>query len=223
MDRPMTTLFMLMSVDGKISTGATDNFDFDKDLPGVPFAQDGLHQYYEIEQTTDLWSFNTGRVQAKIGVNAAPIPKKTRVSFVLLDNHHLSQHGVEYFCSKSKEFVLLTTNRDHPAFHVQRANLHIIWQNSLDLPAAFCKLKTDYGCERLTLQSGGTTNTLLLRKQLIDYIDIVVAPVLVGGKDTPTVLDGTNPVTLSDVKALRLIDCKPLQASYLRLRYQAIY
>lgn len=28
MDRPVTTLFMLMSVDGKISTGATDNLDF---------------------------------------------------------------------------------------------------------------------------------------------------------------------------------------------------
>lgn len=33
MDRPITTLFMLMSVDGKISTGATDDLDVDKDFP----------------------------------------------------------------------------------------------------------------------------------------------------------------------------------------------
>jgi len=33
MERPMTTLFMLMSVDGKISTGATDDFDVDRDFP----------------------------------------------------------------------------------------------------------------------------------------------------------------------------------------------
>ena len=31
---------------------------------GIPGLKEGLHQYYEIEQTTDLWSFNTGRFGA---------------------------------------------------------------------------------------------------------------------------------------------------------------
>ena len=35
MDRAITTLFMLMSVDGKISTGASDDLDVDKDLPSI--------------------------------------------------------------------------------------------------------------------------------------------------------------------------------------------
>ena len=35
MGRPITTLFMLMSVDGKISTGATDELDFDQDFPRI--------------------------------------------------------------------------------------------------------------------------------------------------------------------------------------------
>ena len=51
MDRPITTLFMLMSVDGKISTGATDDLDIDKDFPKIAGVREGLHQYYEIEQT----------------------------------------------------------------------------------------------------------------------------------------------------------------------------
>ena len=63
MDRPITTLFMLMSVDGKISTGATDDLDIDKDFPKIAGVREGLHQYYEIEQTTDLWSLNSGRVK----------------------------------------------------------------------------------------------------------------------------------------------------------------
>lgn len=67
MDRPITTLFMLMSVDGKISTGATDDLDVDKDFPKIKGVNEGLYQYYEIEQTTDLWSFNSGRVQEKNG------------------------------------------------------------------------------------------------------------------------------------------------------------
>ena len=35
MDRPVTTLFMLESLDGKISTGAGDNLDIDKDFPKI--------------------------------------------------------------------------------------------------------------------------------------------------------------------------------------------
>ncbi len=51
MDRPIATLFMLMSVDGKISTGSTDELDIDRDFPKLPGVREGLHQYYEIEQT----------------------------------------------------------------------------------------------------------------------------------------------------------------------------
>lgn len=69
MDRPITTLFMLMSVDGEISTGASDLLDEDRDFPIIEGLKEGLHQYYEIEQTTDLWSLNTGRVQAKLGAD----------------------------------------------------------------------------------------------------------------------------------------------------------
>ena len=69
MNRPITTLFMLESLDGKISTGAYDNLDADKDFPKINGVKEGLHQYYEIEQETDLFSLNTGRVMAKIGVN----------------------------------------------------------------------------------------------------------------------------------------------------------
>lgn len=32
LNRPITTLYMLVSLDGKISTGSSDEFDFDKDL-----------------------------------------------------------------------------------------------------------------------------------------------------------------------------------------------
>ena len=135
---------MLMSVDGKISTGATDNMDVDKDLPKINGVREGLHQYYEIEQTTDLWSFNTGRVQAKMGVNEKPFPKKTPVSFVILDNHHLNEHGIRYFCEFSKEFILVTTNPDHPALGVKADNLHIILQKELQLSGMLKSLKNGF-------------------------------------------------------------------------------
>ena len=223
MDRPITTLFMLMSVDGKISTGATDELDVDRDFPKIPGVMEGLHQYYEIEQTTDLWSFNTGRVQAKMGVNEKEMPTKTPVSFVLLDNHHLTENGVRYFCARSKDAVIITTNPLHPAFQVKEDNLHIIFQGQPSLQDALARLKNEYGCDCLTIQSGGTVNGLFLREKLIDFVDIVVAPVLIGGKDTPTLIDGESLKSnqeLNDLGVLELIECEALKNSYLRLRYR---
>lgn len=225
MDRPITTLFMLMSVDGKISTGAADALDVDQDFPKITGVREGLHQYYEIEQTTDLWSLNSGRVQAKMGVNTKPLPSKGPVSFVLIDNKHLDENGVRYFCALSREFVLVTTNQKHPAFHVGEGNLHVIFQKELSLKDALAVLKSDFGCERLTIQSGGTLNGLFLREKLFDYVDIVVAPVLVGGKETPTLMDGRALLSeneLSQLGVLKLQECTVLENSYLRLRYQVI-
>ena len=225
MDRPITTLFMLSSVDGKISTGATDNLDVDKDFPKIAGVREGLHQYYEIEQTTDLWSLNSGRVQAKIGANTKPMPEKIPVSFVLIDNHHLTERGVRYFCALSQKFVLITTNPNHPAYTVNADNLAIVFQEKLCLKSALALLKKDFGCERLTIQSGGTLNALFLKEKLFDYVDVVVAPVLVGGKDTSTLIDGKSFTTedeLAGLGVLQLTNCTVLENSYLRLQYKVI-
>ena len=50
---------MLMSVDGKISTGAIDELDVDREFPRINGMKEGVYQYYEIEKTTDLWSLNS--------------------------------------------------------------------------------------------------------------------------------------------------------------------
>lgn len=226
MERPITTLFMLMSVDGKISTGASDALDMDKDLPKIPGVREGLHQYYEIEQTTDLWSLNSGRVQEKLGANTREMPDKTPVSFVLIDNRHLTEQGIRYFCALSREFVLVTSNTAHPAFQVKEDNLHIICQDELSLSDTLATLKSEFGCERITIQSGGTLNGLFLREKLLDYIDIVVAPILIGGRDTSTLIDGKSLLSedeLPQLGALELEKCTVLENSYLRLRYKVIH
>ena len=226
MDRPITTLFMLMSVDGKISTGATDDLDVDKDFPQIEGLSEGLHQYYEIEQTTDLWTLNSGRVQAKIGVNTKEMPNRTPVSFVIIDNRHLNENGIKYLCTLSKMFVLITSNAKHPAFNLEEDNLHIIYQKELSLKNALIRLKSEYGCERITIQTGGTLNGLFLREKLFDYVDIVVAPVLIGGKDTSTLIDGQSLLSqneLSKLGVLKLQECVVLENSYLRLRYEVIH
>lgn len=222
--RPIVTLFMLMSVDGKVTTGANDSLDFDRDLPSVPGVAEGLWQYYELEQTTDIWSLDSGRVMAKIGANTDLAPKKVGCNFIVLDNSHLTRAGVEYMVAKADRFILVTSNGQHPAFSV-KGDFSIIEQSHSDLPGLLEVLYRDYGCERITLQTGGTLNGLFLRQKLIDFIDIVVAPVLVGGSNVSSLIDGpalTDPSELSQLGILELIEVKPLKNSYVRMRYKVV-
>lgn len=225
MNRPETTLFLLMSVDGKISTGAGDERDVDRDFPGIPGVCEGLGQYYDIEQTTALWSSNTGRVMAKVGMNERPLPKeKLPCSFVLLDNRpHLTAHGVAYLSAWLEWLVIVTADPAHPAYGAAAPNVTVIGQDPFDPAALFAQLYEAFGVRALTVQSGGTVNALLLRAGLIDRVDVVVAPVLVGGEDTPSLIGGASVRTaaeLSQLRPLTLESCEALAHSYLRLRYR---
>lgn len=229
MIKPVTTLFMLMSVDGKISTGCIDDRDVDKDFPHIVGIREGLHQYYELEQTTDLFSLNTGKVLAKVGANT---PKdhvaKIPVSFIIIDNKpHLTDSGVDYFLRMSKDVYIVTTNEKHPAFKRNDAeNLHIIYYaEHIPFRDLFRELRETYNIERMTIQSGGTLNSVLLREGLIDKLSIVVAPALIGGSDTATLIDGKSlqeETELKDIKALKLIDVVKLNDSYVHMKYEVL-
>ena len=226
--RPTTTLFLLMSVDGKISTGDNDSMDVDKDFPNIIGVKEGLYQYYDIEQTTDLWSFNSGRVLAKVGINNIKNPSKTEVSFVVFDNNHLNENGILNMCIKSDKFVLITTNKNHPAFSIPSnlsKNMFIILQNKIDLKYALEVLYKRFKCTDITLQTGGTLNGLFLRNKLIDYLNIVIAPILIGGRNVSTLIDGEAISSSNDLKLLspmKLINCNVLKNSYIQLKYKII-
>ena len=227
MNRPITTLFMLESLDGKISTGANDNLDVDKDFPMIDGVKEGLHQYYELEQKTDWFSLNTGRVMAKIGVNdKKEYHEKVDVIFVIIDNKpHLNENGIDYLCHWGEKLILVTTNKEHPAFNTKYENLDILLYDELDLNKLLEDLYSKYNAKRLTIQSGGTLNGLFVRNNIIDYVNIVIAPVLVGGKDVPTLVDGESikdESELNKLLPLELLECNKLENSYIELKYKVI-
>ncbi len=225
--RPMTTLFMLESLDGKINTGNNDHLDVDKDFPRIEGVKEGLYQYYELEQTTDYYSLNTGRVMAKIGVNEKKeYHDKVDVRFVIIDNKpHLNQNGIDYLCHWVDKLILVTTNPNHIAFNLKEEypNLEILYYQQFNLSQLLEDLYEKYHVDRITIQSGGRLNGLLLRENLLDYVNIVIAPVLVGGEDVSTLIDGVairSVAELNQLKSLELMECRVLKHSYIQLKYK---
>lgn len=228
-DKPITTLFMLESLDGKISSGNNDELDADKDWCEINGVKEGIHQYYEIESATDFYSLNTGRVMAKIGVNErTEYHEKIDCRFIIIDNKpHLDEKGIDYLCHWVDRLILVTTNKNHVAYLLQEKydNLDILFYDTLDLKTLLIDMRKKYDAKAITIQSGGTLNGKFLRENLIDYVNIVIAPLLVGGKDTSTLIDGESIISSNELyklKALKLIECKELEKSYIQLKYMVI-
>ena len=230
MNRPITTLFMLESLDGKISSGNSDNLDADKDFCRIDGVKEGLHQYYELEQETDIFSLNTGRVMAKIGVNEKKEyhEKIDAVTFVIIDNKpHLNENGIDYLCNWVGKLLLVTKNKNHIAYSLQYKydNLEILYYDTLDLKVLLEDLYSKYNAVRLTIQSGGTLNGMFVRNKLIDFVNIVIAPIIVGGKNVATLVDGesiTDESELNKLLPLQLLECNKLEHSYIELKYKVL-
>jgi 2,5-diamino-6-(ribosylamino)-4(3H)-pyrimidinone 5'-phosphate reductase len=227
MNRPITELFLLMSLDGKISTGDSDKWDVDKDIPkleGNPSA--GLSQYYAEEQETALWSLNSGRVMEKIGANSRTNSPKNKipVSFVFIDNTHMNANAVIYYSKWAKQVVFVTSNDKHPAIQLQKQyqNITILKYSGRLNPKWMMQTLYKMGCKEITIQTGGTLNEMFLRHHLIDKVNIIMWPGLVGGKETSTLIDGHGIRSLDDIGILKLTACKPLKNSYIQLKYDVV-
>lgn len=230
-NKPRTSLYLLISLDGKISTGDTDTLDFDSDLSQIAGVKEGLHQYYDIEKTTDRVSFNSGKVQAKIGVNSRDlrIVKKENINFIVVDNKpHLNEHGCEYFALRSKTFYLITTNENHPAFTLQHRYNNVrtlLYVDTINFKDVFSRFRNEFNIRRVTIQTGGTMNAHLLQLGLIDHVSVVVAPCLIGGSKTQSMIGGESIHTLTElsrIKVMKLTKCQVLKNSYLHLEYDVV-
>ena len=217
--RPFITLFMLMSVDGKISTGPNDYDDFDADIPNIESAKLGLYQYYELEKETDYWSINSGKVFAKIGWNSKRLfEDKRKVCIAIFDNSHLTEQGIDNICECYEKVVILS-KVPHECCNMTRDNLYFYSYYGASFNDIMEFLYTEFNVESATLQTGGTINSEFLREGLIDRVQVVICPLLVGGFATPTLIDGFYN-TKHD--KWEVVNVKQLEHNYVMLEYKRV-
>lgn len=222
MYRPYNTLFLLSSLDGRISTGIGNNMDFDKDLPGVV---KGLGAYYEAEKSTDYWSMISGSVAMKLGADEGCFIKNFHeCGHVLTDCYDLTERAIEHIAKGCKELILVTdiTHRCYSR-KVVTENMLVVCVS--DMRNARDVMESLYACgvKSMTVQTGGRINSNLLRARVIDRVDLFIAPVIVGGVGVPTVADGraiSDVTRLSSLTALNLLSVKSYDGGLLRATYE---
>jgi 2,5-diamino-6-(ribosylamino)-4(3H)-pyrimidinone 5'-phosphate reductase len=85
--------------------------------------------------------------------------------------------------------------RATPSGYLQRlrdlgVGYFVVGDRHVDLRAALARIRRVFAADRVIIDSGGTMNAALLRLGLVDILDVVTLPGLVGGAETPSIMDG---------------------------------
>lgn len=226
-----TQLFMLTSLDGKISTGCTDKFDFDTDFANDTYLSMGLQQYYDAEKNTFPCSIISGKIVSKLGANEYKYPKcSVPITFVVIDNNHLTLDGLKSIAMNCNKLIVVTKNSEvsHNAFELFNIGYDITtitYSGTLNPAELLMQLRDYHGITGVTIQTGGTLNSVFLNSGVVDRVDIVIAPCIVGGQSTPSLCDGRDKYTgFIENPCVKLVleGADVLNNSYLYLHYTVL-
>ncbi len=121
--------------------------------------------------------------------------------------------------------MVFTTSQTKPnqldRLIAQGVKVFIAGEKWVDLVEVMRRLWQE-GIRRVLVEGGGTINEQLLRLRLVDEIYIYQAPLIFGGREAPTFVDGEG-FDKENALWLQLLDCKKLADGGVLLHYSPIY
>jgi riboflavin biosynthesis pyrimidine reductase len=97
----------------------------------------------------------------------------------------------------------------------------VVGGQHVDLRMALSRLREVFRADLVVADSGGTMNAALLREGLVDIIDVVTLPGLIGGVGTPSIMDGPELGPDAWPIPLELLESR-VEGNTVRTRYRVL-
>jgi len=110
-----------------------------------------------------------------------------------------------------------TTEAQIDALRERSVQVYVFDEKRVNLVAALDELGKA-GVKKLLVDGGGTLNEELLKQDLVDEINVYVAPMIFGGTNAPTFASGPG-LEREAAKQLKLLDIHPYDDGGIVLRY----
>ncbi|GAB1367430.1 RibD family protein [Candidatus Cloacimonadaceae bacterium] len=153
--------------------------------------------------------------------------RKTWTSVV--DGRGRFRNGYTAECDDPETYMVHLTSESAPpeylAFLRSRQLPYLIeGKNQVDLPRMLEKVKTKLNVQTIATSSGGKLSGALIRASLLDEINILQSPVVIGGYTIPSLLSSPEP-QWPQIKPnrLKLLEAKNFMNDKLWLRYEVLY
>jgi 2,5-diamino-6-(ribosylamino)-4(3H)-pyrimidinone 5'-phosphate reductase len=125
---------------------------------------------------------------------------------------------------KGWHLLVLVSRRTPPEYlaYLQREGIpYLVAGNELvELTLAFEKLNEKLGVNSIISEAGGRLNGALLRAGLVDEVNIVFFPALIGGTDTPSLFNSPALAPGEEPVPLRFLSAQVLPCDHVWLRYE---
>jgi riboflavin-specific deaminase-like protein len=210
MSLPFVFINMAMSADGKIATAnhAVSTFSSKRDFEHL----------LELRATADAVMAGA-RTVGQEGINLGPGPARFRrlrlkhglaeynLRIVTSGSGSLSPRAAVFRHRFSPVIVLASGRASARKIRSLRAvadAVKICGRSEIDFRAAFEWLRGQWEVKRLLCEGGGELNGALFRAGLVSELHLTVCPKIIGGRDAPTISDGTGGLKLSDATRLAL-------------------
>jgi 2,5-diamino-6-(ribosylamino)-4(3H)-pyrimidinone 5'-phosphate reductase len=234
LQKPIITLIIASSVDGCLVTRESDRYDKNKNWKNTKGVGGYVQQFFDFSvESSDTYNLINASTLVNIGVNSENfVPKKSNVQLIVLNfNDNLTEVGLKN-ASKSVKKLILIGKKDDQFIQLKKFPKNcefLITKNDFDIAKTMRVLKSKYKVEKITVQSAGLLSSKWLSSGVVDFLTIILYPIMVGNNGTHILsdLDFTNDNSnkieqFFNVRPLKLIKSRAFDTNYLFLRYAVL-
>lgn len=215
MNRPRVIINCAMSADGKIAspTGKQMRISCDEDN----------QRMYHLRNECDAVLVGVGTILAddpKLTVKETYVPNPKQPLRVVLDTkgrtppHALVLNDV----AKTMIITAVGTRRTYPGSHIEVVECRTDPEGLIDVKDALHVL-SKRGVRSLLVEGGGTVIWTFITNKVVDDLYLFIGSCIIGGKDTPTLAEGTGIRTGDAAIPLRIVEVKRVGTGVL-IHYQ---
>ncbi|HMJ91068.1 MAG TPA: dihydrofolate reductase family protein [Candidatus Acidoferrum sp.] len=111
------------------------------------------------------------------------------------------------FQQKLSPVLVLVAERGYKRCAIRlrgKATVKSFGKSSVDFVRAFRWLREEFGVKRLLCEGGGETNAALITAGVVDEVHITICPLILRGRNAPTICDGDGARSLKSATRLKL-------------------
>jgi riboflavin-specific deaminase-like protein len=189
--RPFVVATFAMTVDGKITTRTFSPVDFtSREDKAHLFRQRSLGDAVLIgagtlrQDNVRLGLPGTALRDERIARGQTPYPMR-----VIVSNSGRIDPGLRIFESDISPILIFSTAQMPKKFQAalgERSKLHLSKGRSVDLAKMLQQLRNEYKVRRVACEGGAELFRSLLERNLVDQLNLTIAPIMFGGADAPT-------------------------------------
>jgi riboflavin-specific deaminase-like protein len=211
--RPFVVATFAMTADGKVTTRTLAPVDFTS-------RKDKLHLFRQRSMADAVLLGHTSLKRDNVRLGLPTELQKARIKRgqsraplrVIVSNEGRIDDRLKIFQSDISPIIIFSTKRMPPKYRKtleSKATLHLSDAEHVDLPIMLATLRNKYNVRRLACEGGPTLFRALLKRGLIDQLNLTLAPYMFGGAKAPTLTGLSKEFLPHSVRCL-LIDMRKI-------------